>query len=260
VPGELPEAAWLGPVHEVARGTVLINVPSVGRALVQAGAVTGVELARGTSDADACWLLDGPVAQAARLLRGRFSLRMAGVMIGRRGVGIAGQSACGKSSIAGALALRGHGIVGDNALEIEVGNDGVPRVGSPSPYLELWPDVFEGVFGLAAQEGNVVRTELAKRRFAFSPGGPGPLAMVVVVDPRGDVTDTQVDELEGAERMAAIGEHTVLFSLIEVLGLSSGHFTWVAGIAAATRVIRLTINRHERDSPSCATVVERLME
>lgn len=257
-PASLPGATWRGPVHQVAPGALLIDVPGVGRALIRHGALARVDLAEGVTDRDARWLRDGPVAQAERLLHGKFALRATGVTIGGRAVALASIGAGGKSSVAAALASRGHAVLGDRELTLRLDAEAVTAVPS-SPCLDLWPDVFANELGLTEADGELVRTELTKRRFAFQAGEASTLAVVVVLEPRGDIAGVLAEELRGADRAMQLLEHTVLSVLVDPVGLRAEHFAWGTSIAAATAVVRMGVSRHRRDLAREAAAVEELV-
>jgi hypothetical protein len=255
VPAELADAKWSGPVHQVAPGSVLIDIPGVGRAIVRDGDVAGVEFAEGMTEGDVRWLMDRPVAQAARLLQGQFALRAAGVVIAGRAVAITGRAGGGKSSVAAALAARGHAVLGDNEVIVAAApGGGVTAVPSTS-CLDLWDDIV-GAIGLAEADGAIVRPALSKRRFAFTAGVASPLAIVVLLE---ESISTGVEEMHGAKAVVQILEHTVLAALIDGAGLRSQHFAWGVRVAGAARVVKLSLDRYRRDPAADAASVEALL-
>ncbi len=95
---------------------------------------------------DAAVYLLGPVLGLLLRLRGVTCLHASAVAFGKRAVAFAGPAGAGKSTTAAALARRGHPIVSDDIVAIEE-RDGSFRVFPAHPYLGLWPESVEMLYG-----------------------------------------------------------------------------------------------------------------
>ena len=72
--------------------------------------------------------------------RGTFTLHASAVAIGRAAVAIAGPKGAGKSTLAAALNARGHLLISDDVVALDVTHDAAPRVRPGPGNLNLWPD------------------------------------------------------------------------------------------------------------------------
>lgn len=252
----LSGATGEGPVHQASPGRALLELPSIGRVMVEDGARATVERAPEARPEDIAWLLRGPVRQAGWLQRGKMALRGAGVVVGGRAVALIGVTAAGKSAVAAALALRGHPVLTDSALPLVAGG-GLVAEGTGDE-LELWPKAV-GMLGLDPAVGRVVRPALAKRAFRFPAARPAPLGAVVVLTRETNQGDPAAEPLHGFERFEVLGYHTAMLPLVGPLGLREDHFRWIASIATQVPLLRVRADRHRRDLGAVADVVERVM-
>lgn len=255
VPAHLPDAVWTGPVHQVAPGRVLLSIPGLARVLVSAEREPVVEADSGTDPRDLQWLLDRPAREARDLLAGRLALRAATVVIDGRAVALIGHGACGKSIVAAALAARGHGVLSDHRLVLDVGTGA--HAYPTDARLDLWPDAAE-MLGLPADEGSVVRPALAKRAYQYPAAEAAPLALVVEFDHGADVGEPKHRPLLGGEAIARLHTATAGRPLLEPLGLRPAHFLWMVQIAKAAEVVRLEVDRDRQDPGKVADAVEEL--
>lgn len=255
VPIALADAVWSGPVHQVAPGRILLTIPGLARALIQAGEAT-VEADPAADAADVRWLQDRPVREARDLLGGRLAPRAAAVVIGGSAVALVGHGACGKSIVAAALALRGHAVLSDHRLELDIA-DGV-QAKLTSPELDLWPVAVE-MLGLASDEGAVIRPALPKRAHRFPAGESAPLRLVVVLNQVADVGQTRPTRLRGGDAIERLHPATVGRPLLEPLGLRPAHFAWMVQIAKAAEVVELEVDQDLTDPHEVAAAVEELI-
>jgi hypothetical protein len=256
VPERLSGAAGEGPIHQAAPGRALIDLPSVARVLVEAGRRATVARDREAGDDDLEWLLRGPVRQVGWLQRGTMALRASAVVIGGRAVALTGVAAAGKSAVAAALALRGHAVLADSALPVDIDGD-VPVALAATDALELWPAAVEGL-GLDPAAGAVVRPAIAKRAYRFAGAGSAPLGAVVLLDRMTDQGDPAAERVRGTESGELVARRTAMAPLLDPLGLRADHFRWVTRIAAATPVFHVRADRHRLDLGAVADVVEAL--
>ena len=88
----------------------------------------------------ACFLdvLVGPVVSCLLMLDGSHPLHGSAVRIGREAVGFLGQDGAGKSTMAAACVLDGHGLLVDDVLTI-AWRGSAPYVMPGYPEIRLWP-------------------------------------------------------------------------------------------------------------------------
>ncbi|MFZ0084005.1 MAG: hypothetical protein WAK78_01845 [Candidatus Acidiferrales bacterium] len=97
---------------------------------------------------DAATYLLGPVLGLVLRLRGVTCLHASAVAFGERAVAFVGSDGAGKSTTAAALALRGHAILSDDVVALAE-RDGVYFVRPAYPYLCLWPESVQSIYGSA---------------------------------------------------------------------------------------------------------------
>lgn len=239
-------------------GCIEFAIPGLARVEVRAGAEPAVERDPRAADADVAWLLNGPVEQMRRLLRGEFALHAATVAIDGRAVALVGHAASGKSLVTAALAQREHAVLSDTWLPVSVGD--VVMAHPTCDALGLWPAAWK-LLDLERDEGALVRPALDKRAFAFRPhAGPvAPLAAVVALRRGTLVEEISVERREGAARAALVKSATALLGLVEPLGLAPQHFLWMAALASNVAVFELVSDRHGREVGGIADAVEALV-
>jgi hypothetical protein len=255
VPAELEDATWKGPLHQVAPSRALFSLPGVGRALVEADRIT-VDADPRADPADVAWMVDRPARELAELRAGRFALRAAAVTIGANAVALVGHSASGKSAVAATLAQRGHPVLADHRLRVDVA--GVPRALPAGSGLDLWPDVV-GLLGLNPETGAVVRPALTKRTFAFPVGRAAPLTTIVVLIRQSELESGGGERRRGGASIGRLHEHTVGALLLEPLGLEIAHFGWMVALASGARIEDLHADRHRNDLDAVADRIEALV-
>lgn len=258
VPDSLPDAVLRTPVWEARPGEVLFRLPGVGRFLVRAGEPPRVERAPGATDADVRCFVEGPIAAAAAVMRGLVPLRAATVAIRGRAVAIAGPSVAGKSSLAAALALRGHAVLAD-AVTVASPEGGVHVVRPLGPDAVLWPDVAR-LLGLDPDAGRVVRPALAKRAFRLGPRpAPAPLAAIVLLGRNALLSEPEVESVLGTAKPAPVLGAGWCLNLVEALGVGTARFRSLAGLVEASACYRLTRPREGTTPGELARVVEELV-
>ncbi|MGA8023807.1 MAG: hypothetical protein WB990_12605 [Candidatus Acidiferrales bacterium] len=95
---------------------------------------------------DAATYLLGPILGRVLRLRGVTCLHASAVAFGEEAVAFVGPAGAGKSTTAAALALRGHAVLSDDVVALAE-RDGSFYVHSAYPYLCLWPESVQSIFG-----------------------------------------------------------------------------------------------------------------
>jgi hypothetical protein len=97
---------------------------------------------------DTATYLLGPVLGLLLRLRGVTCLHASAVAFGEKAVAFVGSEGAGKSTTAAALARRGHAILSDDVVALAERN-GSYFVPPGYPYLCLWPESVESIYGSA---------------------------------------------------------------------------------------------------------------
>jgi hypothetical protein len=97
---------------------------------------------------DTATYLLGPILGRLLRLRGITCLHASAVAFGENAVAFVGSEGAGKSTTAAALALRGHAILSDDVVALAQ-RDGSFFVHPAYPYLCLWPESVESIYGSA---------------------------------------------------------------------------------------------------------------
>jgi hypothetical protein len=98
-----------------------------------------------TLDDAAAYLL-GPVLGLLLRLRGMTCLHASAVAFENRAVAFVGSEGAGKSTTAAAFVQRGHAVLSDDVVAL-VERGGAFYVMPAYPYLSLWPDAVESLYG-----------------------------------------------------------------------------------------------------------------
>jgi hypothetical protein len=260
VPDRLVGAVVRGPVVEASPDAILFRVPMVARFLVQAEGPVLVERATGASDADLACFRDGPVAAAAALLGGHVVLRAATVSIGGTAVALCGVSAAGKSSLAAALAQRGHTVLADAVTAISTDPDRGRLVVAPlAPELRLWPDTVREL-GLDQTPSRVVRAALAARAYRLGPDpSVAPLGAVGLLSIAATETRARLEAVDGSAKLRALFGAGWHLRLADALGLSTAVFFRVTDLASAVPCVRIVRPRRGVSPTQLAKIVEGLV-
>ena len=259
VPDRLEEALVRLPLVSASTDAVLVLVPTVGRFLARRGAgVIEVERAFGATDADVACFARGPVAAAVTLLDGRLALRGSSVVVGGSAVVLCGAGAAGVSTLAAALALRGHAVLADRLVVIDP-TDTTVVAGHGA--VELWPDVVDHL-GLVPDDGRAVRPELAKLAFPLGPEAPAsaPVGAVISLSAGLLPGQAEVEMLAGHEKVTALLGGQWHGRLLAGLGLEARRFGWYAALGAAAQVAQIRRPRSRAAIDALSSLVARVEE
>lgn len=125
---------------------------------------------------DAASYLMGPILGYLLRLRGVTCLHASAVRCGERAAVFVGPGGAGKSTLAAAMALRGHAIISEDVVALHECN-GLFSAVSAYPYVGLWPESVRALYGpehdFAAFSANfpkrMVRSNSSGLRFSAEP-------------------------------------------------------------------------------------------
>lgn len=142
VDDSLPGGRTIGPWLQIdGTGTGLLQVPMVGRFLVQPSGDITIAPDPEASDAEIRLFLLGSVLGLVCHQRALLPLHASSVMIEGGAVAFCGPSGMGKSTLALRFARRGHAVVSDDVCVLDTGSPA--RVRPSFPRLKLWRDALE---------------------------------------------------------------------------------------------------------------------
>ncbi len=243
-----------------ARGNVLRASPreaclywaDAGAILVRDGREITVD-ARPGADARAlrAYLL-GPALAVALHQRGLMVLHASAVALDGGAVAFLGASGAGKSTTAAALHARGHPVIADDAVAIELAAAG-PVTLPGAPPLRLLPDALTALGAApadlpAAHPGDAKRTWAAGVHVA----GPLPLRRCYVL---ADADRPVIEPLAGHPAVFAILQHSYVGPAIRLFA-SADHLARCARLAGAVPVRRLARPRALDRLAALAALVE----
>jgi hypothetical protein len=168
----------------------IFSWPTVGSFRVRNGVEITADLNDDVDPRLARLPLQGAVLAELLRQRGYVVLHASAVVVGGQAVAFVGHKGFGKSTTAGALLARGHRLLTDDLLAVDVSGP-VARVHPGFPMLKLWPDA---VAHLGGDPGvlPVLHQSVAKRSQVLNPQNDPhrayPLARIVVLD-RGETLD-----------------------------------------------------------------------
>jgi hypothetical protein len=168
---------------------------------------------------DAATYLLGPVLGRVLRLRGVTCLHASAVAYGEQAVAFVGSEGAGKSTTAAALALRGYAILSDDVVALAE-RDGAFYVHSAYPYLCLWPESVQSIYGspdaLPQFSVNYEKRclSLEKKELRFQER-PLPLAAIYILgERRGDPAPT-IEEIRPQQAFLSLIANTFGTNIVD---------------------------------------------
>jgi hypothetical protein len=230
----------------------------VGMFLVRGGNEIVIDPAAGVKEGVLrLFVLGATLAMLLHQRRQAVVLHASAAAISDQAVAFAGAGGMGKSIIAATLHQRGHYLLADDVLALDV-RTGNPVALSGFPYLKLWPDSIASL-GHTPEALPRLRQEVEKRGYRISTGfsrTPVPLKCIYVLS---QSPDRKIEPLRSREALFELMPHwygaRFGAELLQALGLST-HFLQCAALANSTPIYRLT----KPDTLSSLPDVVRLVE
>lgn len=225
----------------------------IGTCLVRGGQEIIVEPAPGVEERVLRLFILGPALAVLLHQRGMLVLHASAVEMNGGAVAFLGGAGWGKSTTAAALHARGHNIVADDVLAVQV-DAGWPVAFPGFPQLKLWP---ESVVSLGDTPETLPRLhpDLEKRarrvagRFAQE---PLPLEQVYVL---AEGESHEVEALRPQEALIELMRHSYAVRLLQFTGAST-HFLSCAKLARVVPLHRLKRSYSLEKLPGLARMVE----
>lgn len=206
----------------VSAKAMCINWENVGTFLVHSGSDVIIEPDKNASADDLHPFLTGPVLSVLLHQRGLFVLHASAVVIKNVAVGFLGAKGDGKSTLAAHLQVRGHKLIGDDIIPVDLAND-PPVVVSGYPRIKLYSDSIEAV-GEVPTDFPVIHKFVEKRSFQHSRDltrEPINLNALYVLC---DDEKVSVEKLGHAAAFIEITRHTYVNRYLKALQCEAQHF------------------------------------
>lgn len=207
LPESLENPVVLEPLSQVdAAGRCLHHVPGVGRFLVHDRSRISIDPAGGEQGLGrALRALRGVPLAFLCSLWGMLPLHAACVTLGGRAVLLAGTAACGKSSLAAALALDGGKLMADEFCVLDPNGPGGAVIWPSFPELGLWPDSIKalGLEEPATPPGPGGRYGLEATQW-FDPCPHSAAALAIIQRQQGGVEGTDQNRRQGLKAFEAV--------------------------------------------------------
>ncbi|MGH9718365.1 MAG: hypothetical protein ACRD4R_16780 [Candidatus Acidiferrales bacterium] len=210
---------------------------------------------------DAASYLLGPVFGYLLRLRGITCLHASAVECGGRAAAFLGPEGAGKSTVAAALALRGHAAISDDIVALVEGDGGF--YAAPAyPYLSLWPDSVEALYG-AAGKFAAFSDNYAKKLFPLAAGDlrfaekPALLNSIFLLGERsGDPSAPFVEEVEKRDALMSLVGNTYANLLLDE-EMRAREFALLGRLVESARVRRLRAHENSSRIGALCGLIER---
>ena len=196
---------------------------------------------------DTATYLLGPVLGILLRLRGVTCLHASAVAFGEKAVAFVGSEGAGKSTTAAALARRGHAVLSDDVVALAERN-GSFFVHPAYPYLCLWPEAVESLYGSAEAlpqfSANYEKRclSLGKQELQFAQQALPLAAIYILGDRRGDPAPL-VEELPPQRAFLALVANTFATNTLDS-EMRAKEFEILARVAPSVP-IRLLCAHHD---------------
>jgi len=231
----------------------------VGAFLVRKGKEIVVDTFPGVEDRITRLPLLGTVLSAAISQRELPALHGSAVAVNGQAVAFLGFRGAGKSTMAAALYSRGHSMIADDSVVVDMHGPGIPKAVPSFPQFKLFPEAARASLGDDPNKLPQLISGFEKRgrRVAerFSPR-PVPLSRVYILD-RG--SEFGIEPIPAQERFVHLFRHSYV---ARIFGTSlkgpaaSSHFLQCVGLAARVPVYRLRRPFSLAELPGAARMVE----
>jgi len=241
VPDAIDDVLATGPNWHRSANRFLLEMPSIGRFLLEGGHSIGFSRAPDIGDQDIAIFLAGNVFGILLHQRNHIVLHASAIAVNGKAVLFCGASGAGKSTIAAALGARGYTLVTDDQAAITLDVGGTPIVHPDGRLLKLWTKSIAAL-ALEARKGEAMRDRLEK--FYVEPDHASTRAM-----PVGAIyllAEDRPPRVAGIERPNLVDGSRMLIAnayrptLVQRMGQRQEYFRVGAAIADAAGVFTLT--------------------
>lgn len=251
----VPEGDWTeGYVYGDAE-EAHIFVEGVGSLLVRGGREIVVDPAPGVEERVLRLFLLGSALGLLLHQRGLFVLHASSVVVGGAAAVFLGESGEGKSTMAAAMHARGHAVVVDDVVAIDLDGACAPLVLPAFPQLKLWPEA-AGLLGDRPETLALLHPDEEKRaRPAWEgfPQRPLPLAGIYVL---AEGSRPAIEPLRPQEAFAELIRYSYAAGLLGPTASTPAHFRQCVDLAGRAAISRLRRQRSLSALPEIAQLLE----
>lgn len=176
VPDTIEDVVATGPNWQRSANRFLLEIPSIGRFLLENGQRIGFSRSDEIGDRDIAIFLAGNVFGILLHQRSHIVLHASAIAVNGKAVLFCGVSGAGKSTLAAALGARGYTLVTDDQAAITLDGEGKPIVHPDGRFLKLWSRSIDAL-ALDDRKGEAMRNRMEK--FYVEPGEASAVAMPV---------------------------------------------------------------------------------
>jgi hypothetical protein len=188
--------------------------------------------------------------------RGGLTLHGSAVAVDGAALAFLGAKGAGKSAIAAALEARGHQLVADDVVVLDVQAAGDPLVLPGVPQLKLWPDV-AAFLGHEPDMMPRIHPQLQKRACLAGQELPQVPLRLQAIYILADGPHAQIEMLQGQESFLEMIRHSYALRFLGTAGLTAAQFQQCARLAGSTPVRRLSRPPSLAALPDVARLVEQ---
>ena len=214
-----------------------------------------VEVVDGVDDRALRLLLLGPALAVLLHQRGLLVLHASAVALASGVAAFVADKGEGKSTLAAALHARGHPVVADDLLAVQLDDPLVALVRAGYPQLKLSPQVLTHL-GEEPEALPRVHPDFDKRARKvehIADQAPLPLVRIYVLE---GADSEVIDPLPPQQRFVELVRHSYLAGLLEPTGESGVHFKQAVALASRVPVLRLRRRRDLSRLPRLAQLIE----
>jgi hypothetical protein len=189
--------------------------------------------------------------------RGVFTLHASTVAIGETAVAFAGAKRAGKSTTAAALSSRGHTLLSDDVLALEMQENGAPLVLPGPNTVNMWPDSAEAL-GQNPIDLPKIWPRSSKRICIASNSdvrGKVPLRCIFFLE-QGSGESPSVERLDACEAISLLIGHSHALRIVEDLPALPQHLLQCGAVANSVEMLRLRRPRSLESIEGIARLVE----
>lgn len=238
-------------------GEAFIYVDEVGAFAIRNGCEILIDPEHGaTEDYVRVFLLGGALGLLLHQ-RGMLVLHSSAVAINGGAVAFLGNSGEGKSTTAAAMHARGHAMLADDMVALDM-HDAVPQMPSGFPRLKVWPEVAT-TLQLNSDELHEFNSEDERRdwrsRSDYS-AQPLPLRCIYLLEEDEAGAEPSIERMDAQDAFATLVQFSYAVGLLGDSASTPSHFKQCVQLAANVPIYLLSRQRSLADLPRIAALID----
>lgn len=252
-PSGLSDGQQLGPFLWVNPTSLWLQVPHVARFLVTSGNEIRIDPEPGIDEDSLRVFLLGSAFGALLFQRGYLVLHGNAIRIGDQCMVCVGHSGAGKSTLAAGFMQRGHEILADDVVPVDVDCRALPGF----PRIKLWQDVADKL-AIDTQDLRRIRPNTEKFNLPVASEGanvPLPIRWVYILG-SDHIDDLRIEPIQGMQRFQPLHNNTYRVSFLKGMALKKEHLQLCGKLAGKIRLARIT---RPRDGFHLDAMIDRIL-